>query len=121
MPIAQQLHDNVSCAVKTTEAEAGNYTVDSQRLECSGTAATDLLHDKKHGLASTQPLSTLSAICEAGSQVLTMRLEEFSRRASDALTAATNLYDGCFCRPRPTRCCHLVCTDVLQSVNQSDV
>jgi len=98
----------LSCAVNTecSADEAGNTALGSQQLECSGMAATDLLHSTKQGLVTIQPLSTL---------------EQFSQRASDAVTAATNLYDCCLCRPRPTHCCQLACTNVLPSVNQSVV
>jgi len=71
---------NTECSAA---ADAGTSTVDAVQVH------------EQHGVTASQPLCVQSAICEAGRKLLQTRLEEFSRRASDAVTTTTILY-GCF-------------------------
>ena len=75
----------------SADANAGDGTTAGvQQLACSRVVANDM--PEKCGLVATaQPLPVRSAVCEAGRKLLTMRLQEFSGRASDAVTTAANL------------------------------
>jgi len=93
-----------------TEADdASHSTLDAHQPMCSSEEATDF-----HQRPSTpRPLPAQSCICGlcgvGGNKQMKMRVEEFSQRASDAVTSTTNLCGSFFC----TLCCMLPCKWVL--------